>query len=275
MSQERDQLDDHMSDAEAKLFARLADFVDDHGDEAERAEVKRLIRVNPVAAKMAKEIREDSTRVREVLDWTLPWHSVEPPKRDPETRKKVEALKALVAREEAKRFTQRRLRMGVVGLAAAAAVVGFLVLRPAPIVGEACPVGQSMAAQEEAKSFVVRANHTVKTNATTRIEVKLYDGSVVTLNPSASVTFDTGVVTVEYGDLHGTAGPSGLHLRLATGLIGVLGNQRFHLQYDETGAIFKSYGVDARFSGKDGERLLPAGKAVRIERDGSIIERPP
>jgi len=264
-----------MTEAEAKLFTRLADFVDGHGNDAERAEVERLIRTDPAAAKTAEEIREDSVRLREVLGWTLPWHAGEPPQRDPETRKKVEALKALVAGEETNRLRRGRWRIGVVGsAAAAAAVVGFLILRPAPIVGEA-EVLSAAFTDSEVRTFVVRANQPVEANAATRIEVKLSSGSVVTLDPGASARFDTGVVTIEYGDFHGTAGPSGLHLRLTTGLIGVAGNQRFHLQYDETGAIFKLYGADARFSGKDGERLLPAGKTVRIDRDGSVIEGPP
>jgi ferric-dicitrate binding protein FerR (iron transport regulator) len=273
MSQEGDQLDDHMSEAKAKLFARLADFVDGHGNDAERGEVERLIRTNPVATKMAEEIREDSARLREVLGWTLPWHSVEPPKRDAETRKKVEALKTLVVREETKHLRRQRWRMGAIGMAAAA-VVAFLILRPPPIVGEAEVLSKALT-DSEVRTFVVRADQPVKANATTRIKVKLSNGSVVTLDPGASVVFDTAVMTVRHGKLHGIAGPNGFRVRLSNGLIAVAGNGRFNLQYDETGAIFKLYGADARFSGKDGERLLPAGKTVRIDRDGSVIEGPP
>ncbi len=273
MSQEGDQLDDQMSEAVAKLFARLADFTDGHGNDAERGEVERLIRINPVAAKMAEETREDSARLREVLGWTLPWHSVEPPKRDPETRKKVEALKALVVREETKHL-RRRWRMGAIGLAAVAAAVGFLIHRPPPIVGEAEVLSKAFTGSEVG-TFVVRADQPVEADATTYTKVKLNSGSVAMLDPGASVVFDTGVMTVRRGKLRGIAGPSGFRVRLSNGLIVVPKNGQFSLQYNESGATFTSWEADATLFGDRGKRLLPAGKTVRIDRDGSVIEGSP
>ncbi|UCC29940.1 MAG: hypothetical protein JSU86_17285 [Phycisphaerales bacterium] len=264
-----------MSKAEATVFCRLADFVDGHGNDAERAEVERLIRTDPATAKMAEEIREDSGRLREVLGWTLPWHGGEQPQRDPETRKKVEALKALAAGEETNRLRRRRWRIGVVGsAAAAAAVVGFLILRPAPIVGEAEVLSAALT-DSEVRTFVVRANQPVEANAATRIEVKLSSGSVVTLDPDASVAFDTGVMTVRYGKLHGIAGPSGFRVRLSNGLIAVSKDAWFTLQCNESGASFVPWQADATLSNKHGEWLLPAGKEVRIDSDGSVVEGPP
>lgn len=272
MSQESDQLDDHMSDAEAKLFARLADFVDGHGNDAERTEVERLIRTDPAAAKMAEAIREDSARLREVLGWTRPSHSIESPKRDPETRKKVEALKALVVGEERKRLGRRRLRIGVVGsAAAAAAVVGFLILRPAPIVGEAEVLSRAFTVSEVG-TFVVRVGQPVEADAATRIKVKLNDGSVVTLDAGASAVFDTGVMTVQDGKFDGAAGPNGLRLHLSNGLVKVARNTQFSLQYNQSGATFTSWDADSTLFGDRGKRLLPAGETIRIDRDGSVIE---
>lgn len=273
MSQESDQLGDHMSEAEAKLFCRLADFVDGHGNDAERAKVEQLIRTDPAVAKTAEEIREDSKQLREVLGWTLPWHAAEPPRRDPETHKKVEELKALVAGEEINRLRRRRWRIGVVG-SAAAAVVGFLILRPAPIVGEA-EVLSAAFTDSEARTFVVRANRPVEANAGTRVEVKLSSGSVVTLDAGASAVFGTGVMTVRYGKLHGIAGPRGFRVRLSNGLIAVSDNGWFTLQCNESGASFVAWQADATLSSKHGEWLLPPGKEVRIDSDGLVVEGPP
>lgn len=260
-----------MSETEAKLFARLADFVDGHGNDAERREVEWFIRTNPIAARMAEEIREDSAQLRGVLGWTLPWHSGEPPMRDAEARKGVRALKALVAATESKRLGRQRLRMGVLGLAAVAAVVGFLILRPAPIVGEA-KVSQAPTTSE-VRRFVVRSNQPVEADGTT--EVKLSNGSVVTLDSGASVVFDTGVMTVRRGKLTGTAGPNGFQVRLSRGLITVAKNGRFTLDYNESRASFLPLNADATYSGKRGDWLLPAGETIRIDRDGSVIEETP
>ncbi len=263
-----------MSESEARLFARLADFVDGHGNDAERREVERLIRTNSAAARLAGEIREDSAQLRGVLGWMLPSNSVVPPMRDAEARRSVRALKTLVAATENKRLGRQRLRIGVLGLAAAAAAVGFVVLRAAPIVGEAKVLRQAFTSSE-VRRFAVRTNQPVEADGTTRIEVKLSSGSVVTLDSGASVAFDTGVMTVRRGTLTGTAGPDGFQVRLSGGLIRVAKNGRFTLDCNEGRTSFVPWDTDATFSGERGDWLLPAGKKARIDSRGSVIEGPP
>ncbi len=153
-------------------------------------------------------------------------------------------------------------------------MVGFLILRPAPIVGEA-EVLSKVLADSEVRTFAVRVNRPVEADATSRIEVKLDDGSVVTLDPDASAAFDTGVMTLRYGKLHGIAGPSGFRVRLPNGLIAVSKNGWFTLWCNESGASFVPWQADATLSSKHGEWLLPAGKEVRIDSDGSVVEGPP